>query len=149
MLEAALCSFYPESVKQHQPKQALRFSFIFCSFLSNDSFRPLSHSLNPFFLSFLLVSLETLMLLFFNRSQPKSSIPFLWTLSTFGVILASTSKTEARVRAMLGAPRSGMWSECWNKKKEHVSLIISVNTNSLLMCLKAEEFVWVLMVEVA
>lgn len=80
---------------------------------------------------------------FLYRSQPKSSIPFLWTLSTFGVILARTSNTEARVRAMLGAPRSGMWSDCWNKKKEHVSLIISVNTNSLLMCLKAEEFVWV------
>lgn len=107
----------------------------------NDSFRPLSHSLNPFFLSFLLVSLETLMLLFsieVNRNLPYHSL-----LSTFGVILASTSKTEARVRAMLGAPRSGMWSDCWNKKKEHVSLIISVNTNSLLMCLKAEEFVWV------
>ncbi len=48
-----------------------------------------SHSLNPFFLSVLLISLETLLLLFFLSLQKWTEIfiPFLWTLiSTFGVI---------------------------------------------------------------
>lgn len=72
MLEAALGSFYLESTEPHQPKQALQFSFILCSFCSQRL--SLSHSLNPFFLSFLLISLETLMLLFFLSLQKSTKI---------------------------------------------------------------------------